>query len=505
MDKPPAAFGDLQLVHAADNRSGQLMWYIKRSVLFVIDTAVSVSMGDLILQRTPTERGVGTGRMAGAAVTMIVTMLATLQITVPAIGQQAYQESVRLRPRLDYESFGFSFRALLGDRDRAGPRKPADQFVVYSRLETGTGYRANVLRTPDGARGSGFVKIKPVVAVRSDWDRHDVNFLFQADSEAFVSESDENKVDLKGRINGNYAFTFDRVASWQAELGRVQAVRGSGDDAGSAFEPQIINSYGIGLGYSDGTRQQIALAANAKFIHYDYEKVNGVSRDLLDYDEIKLGGTAALYSDGPLQLFVAPNLEMIKYDQDINSDSTTYDLALAWRYDASALTATDGRIGVTRRVFDQSSEETIDSLLLKANVLWNATPLITLSGELFSATSDTQKEAGIGSVTTGGQIVADYELLENLVFTSSFRYINDRFTGITRTDETFRYRFAAKYLIGEHYFIRADLGYESRKSDNALEEYDDATILFRFGMKACCLTDTGLVSAFGEGVRNVFR
>ena len=38
MDKPPAAFGDLQLVHAADNRSGQLMWYIKRSVLFVIDT-----------------------------------------------------------------------------------------------------------------------------------------------------------------------------------------------------------------------------------------------------------------------------------------------------------------------------------------------------------------------------------------------------------------------------------------------------------------------------------
>ena len=38
MDKPPAAFGDLQLVHAADNRSGQLMWYIKRSVLFVIDS-----------------------------------------------------------------------------------------------------------------------------------------------------------------------------------------------------------------------------------------------------------------------------------------------------------------------------------------------------------------------------------------------------------------------------------------------------------------------------------
>ena len=44
MDKPPAAFGDLQLVHAADNRSGQLMWYIKRSVLFVIDNATAVAM-----------------------------------------------------------------------------------------------------------------------------------------------------------------------------------------------------------------------------------------------------------------------------------------------------------------------------------------------------------------------------------------------------------------------------------------------------------------------------
>jgi len=38
--KPPVAYGSLRLGHRADNRSGQLAWYLNRSIQFVIDSVI---------------------------------------------------------------------------------------------------------------------------------------------------------------------------------------------------------------------------------------------------------------------------------------------------------------------------------------------------------------------------------------------------------------------------------------------------------------------------------
>jgi len=47
MAKPTVAYGSLQLAHGANNRSGQFIWYINRSILNVID----MSLGKLELKR----------------------------------------------------------------------------------------------------------------------------------------------------------------------------------------------------------------------------------------------------------------------------------------------------------------------------------------------------------------------------------------------------------------------------------------------------------------------
>ncbi|MDA1309145.1 MAG: outer membrane beta-barrel protein [Proteobacteria bacterium] len=443
--------------------------------------------------------------MTKAAWAFLTGLVVLCLVGDPVLAQNASGESVRSRPRLDYESFGLSFRAFLGDKDRSGPRKPADQLNVFTRVDVGAGYRSNVLTTPNNERGSTYTKINPRLAIRSDWDRHAMNLTIKADADFFLSESSENKANLSGRLDGRYDITDDKVARWGVEIGRRQAIRGSGEDAGPTFEPQIINQYIIGAGYTAGPGDKVMLSGNAQLTRASYEKVDGLSRDALTNTQFVLGGVAALYSDGPINLLFVPGLEFTRYDESVNSDSISYDLAVGWRVDSSALTAAEGKIGVSHRDFDRSGTPDITSLLLQSKLLWNPTQLISLRSNAFVQTDDTQSDVGVGKISAGVDLNIDYELFENLVFTSGVSYANDQFKGVTRTDDTYRYNVAAMYLMGEHYFIRGDLKHTSRGSDNAAEAFDDTTIFLRFGVKTCCLSDTGLVDAFGEGVLDVFR
>jgi hypothetical protein len=439
------------------------------------------------------------------ALILILGALYLLVSIASAFGQTASSESVRKRPRLDYESFGFSFRALLGDKERSGPRKPADQLNVFTKAEVGTGYRSNVFRTPSNEKGSAFTKVVPRAAIRSDWDRHEVSLLFKADAELLASESGENKVDLTARAGGRYDLVNDDILNVDAEAARLQAARGSSNDVGPTFEPQIINRYTLGLGFVRGETDAVRLSANAKIVRYDFERVDALSRDEQDSTDFIFGGVAAINTDGPVALFLVPGLRFETYDKDTNTGSTIYDLALGWKFNTNSVSAGDGRIGISRRDYDRSGDPDLTSLLAENNLLWNATPLISVRSDSFVRTEDTQTEAGIGKIAAGIDLNVDYELFENLVFTSGMSYQNDRFKGISRTDDTYQYSLAAMYLIGEHYFVRGDLGFESRRSDDASQEYDETTIFLRFGIKTCCLSDAGLIDAFGEGVLDVFR
>jgi hypothetical protein len=453
----------------------------------------------------PSRRGHVAPGFTGIALAVFVGMLSLLIVSDPVLGQNASGESVRKRPRLDYESFGLSFRALLGDKERSGPRKPADQLNVFTRVDVGAGYRSNVLRTPNAEKASAFTNVAPRLAIWTDWDKHSINLVMKADASVFASEPGENKVDLVGRLEGRFDLENDSGLKVEVEAARLQAARGSSNDVGPTFEPQVINRYTIGTGFGRGKDDDIKFAANAQIIRFDYQQVDALSRDDQDSIDFNIASALAISSDGPLRIFFVPRVLLTKYDEAVNSDSIVYDFAMGWNFDPSILTAGTGRIGITHRDFERSGDPDITSLLLENKLLWNATPLISMRSDAFVQTDDSQNEVGTGKIVAGIDFNVDYELFDNLVLTSGIGYQNDQFQGLERTDEILRYSLAAMYLIGEHYFIRGDLGFESRTSDNRAEEYNDATIFIRFGLKNCCLSDAGLINAFGEGVLDVFR
>jgi hypothetical protein len=65
-------------------------------------------------------------------------------------------------------------------------------------------------------------------------------------------------------------------------------------------------------------------------------------------------GVAANGPQGAIVLFVVRGLRITKYDENTNSGSSIYDLAMGCRIDPDAITGPKGQIGVTRRDFDRS-------------------------------------------------------------------------------------------------------------------------------------------------------
>lgn len=462
-------------------------------------------MTNLSPRRHQTRRPRVNFRRRGFLSVVILGILITVLPDGPVFGQTAVDESVRSRPRLDFESYGFSFRAFLGDKERSGPRKPADQLTVYTQVDAGAGYNSNVLRTADNEKASAFTSVTPRMAIHTDWDKHGMNLVLKADARVFASESSENKLDVTARVGGHYDLANDDIVQWNVEAARVQSPRGSSDDAGPSFEPQVVHRYTLGTQFSRGQDDDVKFRFDARAIRYDYQKVDALSRNELDSNEYIVNAIAAIGTGGAIDWFAVPGITITTYDQNVLSDSTVYDLALGWRVDASALTAAVGKIGITHRDFERAGDADITSLLLESKVWWNATPLITVRNDAFVQTDDAQSETGGGKITASVDLSLDYELFEHLVFTSTVGYRSDQFEGINRDDDTFHSSVGAMYLIGDRYFIRGDLGLESRDSTIASESYDETTLFLRFGVKNCCLGDKGPVNAFAEGVRDVFR
>jgi hypothetical protein len=54
MAKLPVAYGSLQLGHGANNRSGQFIWYINRSIINVIDMGLAEYGDNVESTKVPT-------------------------------------------------------------------------------------------------------------------------------------------------------------------------------------------------------------------------------------------------------------------------------------------------------------------------------------------------------------------------------------------------------------------------------------------------------------------
>ena len=416
----------------------------------------------------------------------------------PAQDQTAKQEAVGGRARPDFESYGLSMGHFYARRHASSSERFASSFELFARTEVEYGHTDNLFRTTNDRSGSGYLRIQPALALRSDWDLHALNFALKGKSTRYGSISSEDTDDITARLDGRFDFGELKKLTGEARLSKSHEERGNDSDPGPNAEPLTFDRLDLGATYTNQGNDALSLSAKLDWTARRYDDKNGISYESLDRDVLLIESKVGLAPGGVVDYYLQPALQIVDYKQSAATDfdSVLYSGAMGATLRESDVSQLDGHVGLQFRDFADASLNDEFGLLLSLNALWNITPLTTFSGKASIANEDSQVDGATSKTRSGFELRADYEPFDPLIFGVSFAFNRQAYDGIERTDDLYRYKFDAKYLINEYLYVGADMQYEDQSSDVASQEYDETQIMFRIGAKLCCLTEQGVVNAF---------
>lgn len=431
----------------------------------------------------------------------LLAILTCLSSIAPAHAQadDASNDSVTHRPRLDYESYGLSLDPV----DRQARSTGAAPVYAFTRLEAEGGYDSNVRRTADGTTGSAFSVIRPGVALRWDGERHETSLTGQAAIGRYGSSAGDDYEDLSLVAGSRIEVEDDLQLGLSGSAARNHVVRGSDVDLGSQYGTQTYQSYSTKAQVDYTGFAENPMSATLQSTWYRFDDVDGIDRSSLDR---WIGSGAArlgLAQAGEFTFFVQPGIQRVDYSDNSggNPDSTRLDLALGTTYTGGAVTQVTGFAGFSRRTFDQSDTSAEFSALVGADALWNPTDLVTVRSKLSLSNEDSELTAANSVTTTKLDLGVDYAPLDNLFVTGDLNWSDYHYDGDVANRQLFGAGLSTKYLLNEYAYVGAGLRWEDRSSDNPTDEYQATVASLRFGLKLCCMRDETVDGPDGRRLR----
>ncbi len=293
---------------------------------------------------------------------------------------EAEEDSVQRRPRLDLESYGLSLDPI----DRGARSTGASPAYAFTRLEVEAGHDSNVRRTATGATSSGFAVTRPGLSLHLDGENHQSAITGQAAIGRYGSSSGDDYEDLELAARSRIEIDEDVVVALTAEASRFHVERGSDLDLGSSFGTQTYGAYAAGAQVESTIFPDNPMSAALRSEWYRFNDIDGIERSTLDR-WIGLGNARIGFARaGDVSFFLQPGVQRVDYSDNGggNTDSTRFDIAVGASYSGGSVSEVTGFVGGSRRSFDQGGTEAEYSALVGARALWNATDLMTVTGNL---------------------------------------------------------------------------------------------------------------------------
>ncbi len=299
-----------------------------------------------------------------------MTLVAAFAVNHSASAQGANpQETVTTRPRPEVDPLGV----------RMG------SFFLFPKIGLSETYDDNIFRT-DGSEVDDFITVlSPSLNLKSNWNRHSLNFGASADIGRYADRTTENYEDYNVNTGGTLDITRRSHLSGGLSYAKLHEERGSPDAANG------INPTEYKLANADASfRQQlnrvnVTVGGTAKNYNYDDVSLSGggVSnqddRDRNEYEgSVRLG-----YEIVPqYEAFVKTTVNKRSYissvdDAGVNRDSNGYALDGGVRIDLTGKTFGDVFVGYRSQDYKDPTLSTVSGMDFGADLTWNATSLTT--------------------------------------------------------------------------------------------------------------------------------
>lgn len=450
----------------------------------------------------------GPRRCVGAAAGLLAAVLGLSAGPAGAQVSEAEADSVARRPRLDFESYGLSLDPVTRDARSTG----ASPAYAFTRLEVEGGHDSNVRRTAVGETASAFTVTRPGVSLHLDGENHQSRLTGQAAIGRYGASSGDDYEDLELAAQSRIEIDEDLEAVATGGVGRYHVVRGSDNDLGPDFGTQTYRSYTLGAELRSTVLPDNPISTTLRSNWLRFDDVDGIDRGTLDRwigsGNARIGFARA----GEVSFFLQPGVQRVTYTDESagNPGSTRFDLAVGATYSGGAVSQVSGFVGGSRRSFDQSGTDAELSALVGLNALWNATEVMTVTGNLSLSNEDSELSAASSVTTTRASLGLDYEPRDNIILGTRLRWTDNRYEGDVADDRLLEAGVDLRYLLNEYAYLGAGVRWEDQTSNDPADEYRATVAALRLGLKLCCLRDALVDGPDGrvlrQGVVNgVFR
>jgi hypothetical protein len=448
---------------------------------------LGVRAGATIVNRTSTRRLAGlclliAWLLPAASVAQVIEPL--LPVTAPPGGPQApvapgeptYPgESVTLRPRPEFQPIGLH----VGD------------FFWFPRGELDEAYNSNIFASPSPTYDFT-TTVQPSFDLLSSFPRDVLNIHGSATLQVYADHPAQNTQDGWLDADGRLDVTGESAFFGSLQGAHQHITYGSPNSPGDIAQPVTYNTATAKLGYVQGGRPfsyQAEIAVNAA----EYNAVPLVGGLILPQSSndttISEAALRAGYEIVPDYVgYIRAAGDWYDYwhalPGGVRFNSLIYRVDLGLQILPRHIIYGEVYAGYLIQNFAVASLGSMSGADVGGRLVWDITRLTTLTGtgiRTFIPSNPTIGVTGAGYLASVFTVMADHELLRNLLLNVTAGYENDSFQSTSRTDNVFSAGGGVRYLINRNLFLGGTYTYLQRNSSVSGLSYTQNILMLRLG------------------------
>jgi hypothetical protein len=366
--------------------------------------------------------------------------------------------SVRERSRPGYEALGVH----------------AGGFYVFPRVTADAQYNDNIYASENNRISDTVFHVTPEVAVRSNWNRHELDFFGRVQLNRYADHTTENTTDYSVGGSGRLDVLRTTNVFAGASYDRATEPRTSPNAPTAARDPIVYDLTQANVG---GAHEFNRVRITGRVNYADYNYHNGVTaagaplaQDFRDRREWTETGRAEYAMSPETSFYVAGSLNQERYRQrppvvGFDRDSDSYTISGGTSFDITRLIRGDVQAGYMHRTYDDPRFRDISGLSFSGSVDWFPTELTTVNLTASRSIQEAAQVDASGYVSTNVGARVDHELLRNVLLSAQGSYGHDAYRHVDRTDKRGAAGVSATYLMNPHLGFR--LAYDYQKLDSS--------------------------------------
>ncbi len=347
---------------------------------------------------------------------------------------------------------------------------------VLPRVALGTGYDDNLYATRGNRVDDAYLRVRPRVTITRPSPDLRLSLNAELDLLRYADRASENATQyvLDGRAL--YTIRRDTTLSVQLVNARYSEERVSPDSPTGVVRPNrfTLTSGNASLSHVFN-RLRVRGVVDVENRNYrDGRSPTGavVDQDFRDRTTITTTGIGEYALSPSIALFLAGSYNWRDYRTRIGPvparDSTGYELTAGSSFELGRKMRGSLRVGYLRQHYRDRFFDDISGLLVRGELAWFATPLVTVTGRVDRTVSETGVAGAGGYLKTTAGLRADYELLRNLIFSAGGELEKRDFSNIDRNDDRWTWRFNGTYLLSHRLSLRGEFQRRTQSSRGAL-------------------------------------